>query len=211
MPHESAPAPQFWRNTLWRAWEYLLLYLPIALMGLLALASWWLVRHAPQPPEPPKQQVSHHEPDYFMRDFSVQNFDATGRMASELHGALMRHYLTSDTLEIDQVHLRAVQTSGHVLTARAQRAISNADGSEIQLLGDAVVTRNALDAGQPMLEFRGEFLHVWVEEERVSSNQPVTLTRGNDTLRANRMDYDHATQTLHMQGRVQGTLRQMRR
>jgi len=187
-----------------RTWEHMLLYLPIALMGLLALASWWLLRNAPQPLEPPKPQELQHEPDYFMRDFSVQHFDVTGRLASELHGTLMRHYLASNTLEIDQVRLRAVQASGDVITASAQRALSNAEGSEIQLLGDAVVTRNAPEA--TALEFRGEFLHVWVQEERVHSNQPVVLTRGSDTLTGNSMDYDHATQTLHMRGRVRGSL-----
>jgi len=197
---------RLWLHTIGRTWEHLLLYLPIVLMGLLALASWWLLRSAPQPVEPPKPPELQHEPDYFMRDFSVQRFDAAGRMESELHGTLMRHYLASNTLEIDQVHLHAVQASGQVITASARQAISNAEGSEIQLLGNAVVTRSAPQAKQPALEFRGEFLHVWVQEERLHSNQPVLLTRGSDTLRANSMEYDHATQTLHMRGRVQGRL-----
>jgi len=198
-----------WRFALQRveqAWEHVVLYLPVVLMGLLALGSWWLVRNAPQPEEVPQPPPLQHEPDYFMRDFSIQHFDATGRLASELHGTLMRHYLDSDTLEIDQVRVHAVQASGHVLTASAKQAISRADGSEIQLLGNAVVTRHAPDASQPALEFRGEFLQVWVDDERVHSHQPVVITRGNNTLHANRMDYDHATQILHMQGRVQGVL-----
>jgi len=198
-----------WRSLLHRAgraWEQAVLYLPVVLMGLLALGSWWLVRNAPQPEQAVQPPPMHHEPDYFMRDFSVQHFDATGRLTSELHGALMRHYLDSDTLEIDQVRLHAVQASGHVLTASAKQAISHADGSEIQLLGNAVVTRHAPDAARPALEFRGEFLQVWVHDERVHSDQPVVITRGSNTVRANRLDYEHATQTLHMQGRVQGML-----
>ena len=30
-----------------RGWESFTIYLPVILMGLMALASWWLVRNAP--------------------------------------------------------------------------------------------------------------------------------------------------------------------
>jgi len=195
----------------WRVWEHLLLYLPIIIMGLLALGSWWLVRNAPQPVEPVLQQKPQHEPDYFMRHFSVTHFDDTGRMKSEMHGSLMRHYLDTHLLEIDQVRLHTVNAQGHIITASARQALSNDNGTEIQLRGNAVVTHEAAPTAnyqppQPPLEFRGEFLHIWINEERLRSNQPVILTRGNDTLSANSMDYDHTTQTLRMQGRVRGTL-----
>lgn len=193
-----------------QAWERLSLYLPVGLMGLLALGTWWLVRNAPKPVAPAQEQVARHEPDYYMRDFSVKSFDAAGRLQSEVRGALARHYIDTDTLEIDQVRMRAVNAEGRITTATANRAVTNADGSEVQLFGNAVVTRESPPraGGQslPRLEFRGEFLHAWVNEERVRSDQPVTLIRGADTITADSMDYDHLDQTLHLQGRVRGTL-----
>ena len=78
-----------------------------------------------------------------------------------------------------------------------------------------MVTREALSLPgekiQPRLEFRGEFLHAWTQTERVSSNQPVTLTRGNDRFTANSMDYDNLEQVLELRGRVQGTMVPSRR
>lgn len=193
-----------------QAWERLSLYLPVVLMGLLALGTWWLVRNAPKPLAPAQEQEVRHEPDYYMRDFSVKSFDATGRMHSEVRGILARHYLDTDTLEIDQVRMRAVNAEGRITTATANRAVTNADGSEVQLFGNAVVTRESTArAGRqplPRLEFRGEFLHAWVNDERVRSDRPVTLTRGTDTFTADSMDYDHLDQTLRLQGRVHGTL-----
>lgn len=190
--------------------ELLATYLPLLLMLLLALGTWWLVRNAPQPQPAVVERPVSHEPDYFMRDFAVKNFDDTGRLQSDIRGQLARHYADSDQLEIDQARMRSVSPEGRVTTASANRALTNADGSEVQLFGNAIVTREPLvrkgQATLPRLEFRGEFLHAWVNDERVRSNQPVTLKRGSDTFTADSMDYDNLDQILNLRGRVHGTL-----
>ena len=56
------------------------------------------------------------------------------------------------------------------------------------------------------MEFRGEFLHVFTNTERVRSDQPVTLTRGNDRFTADSMDYDNLDQVLQLRGRVRGMI-----
>ena len=151
-----------------------------------------------------------HEPDYYMRDFAVKSFDAMGRLQSEIRGTLARHYADNDTLEIDQARMRSVNEEGRVVTARANRALSNGDGSEVQLYGNAIVTREASApegrAPVPRLEFQGEFLHAWVNEERVRSDQPVTLKRGADTFTADSVVYDNLEQVMQLRGRVRGTL-----
>ena len=193
-----------------RSWDRVSLYLPVLLMGLLALGTWWLVRNAPVPQTPAAARAPTHEPDYFMKVFSVKTFDGAGRLHSEVQGRMARHYPDTDTLEIDQAHMRSVSPEGRVTVATARRALSNADGSEVQLFGDAVVTRQPLrqPGGKtlPRLEFQGEFLHAWTNDERVRSHLPVTLTRGNDRFTADSMDYDNLDQVLQLRGRVHGLL-----
>ena len=193
-----------------RGWEGATLYLPIILMGTLALGTWWLVRHAPQAAVPTVATAPQHEPDYFMSDFSVKNFDASGRLQSEVQGGLARHFPDTDTLDIDQARMRSLAPNGRLTHATANRALTNADGSEVQLFGNAVVTRDtlALVGGrvQPRLEFRGEFLHIWPQTERVSSNQPVVITRGGDQFTADTLAYDNLEQVLQLRGRVRGVL-----
>lgn len=193
-----------------QGWEKFSLYLPIILMGMLALGTWWLVRNAPAPVAAAAASANPHQPDYFMKLFSVKSFDATGRMQSEIKGEMGRHYPDTDTLEVDKVHMRSVTPQGLVTLATADRALSNADGSEVQLFGNAVVTREALPGGagtaQPRLEFRGEFLHAFTQTERVRSDQPVVLIRGNDRFTADAMEYDHLDQVLQLRGRVRGIL-----
>lgn len=193
-----------------QGWERLSIYLPVVLMGLLALGTWWLVRNAPKAPQAAAVRAPNHEPDYFMRTFSIKNFDAAGRLASEVVGDMARHYLDTDTLEIDKARMRSVTPDGRVTRATANRALTNSDGSEVQLFGNAIVTRESqARPGQtplPRLEFRGEFLHAWVNSERVKSDQPVTLTRGTDQFTADSMDYDNLDQIVQLNGRVRGTL-----
>ena len=196
-----------WRQT----WDRLSLYLPVLLMGLLALGTWWLVRNAPTPLSPAAATAPGDEPDYTMRSFSVRHFDESGRLQSEVRGEEARHYPRTNTVEIDRVRMRSIGPDGRVTVATADRALSNADGSEVQLFGNAVVTRQPLpprpgQPPQPVLEFRGEFLHAFTRAERVTSDRPVVLTRGADRFTADRLEYDHVAQVLQLQGRVQGVL-----
>lgn len=199
------------RNWVRQGWEQFSLYLPVVLMGLLALGTWWLVRNAPMPLLPAIERHQGNQPDYFMKSFSVKSFDASGRLQSEVQGEEARHYPDSDTLEIDKARMRSVTPQGRLTVATADRALTNADGSEVQLFGNAIVTREPLPAkpgspALPRLEFRSEFLHAYTNTERVRSDKPVTLTRGNDRFTADGMDYDNLDQVLQLRGRVRGVL-----
>jgi len=193
-----------------QAWDRLSLYLPVVLMGLMALGTWWLVRNAPQPQELRPAAAARHEPDYHMSGLSVRSFGPDGRLQTEVRGAVARHYPDTDTLEIDQVRIHSQGKGDRVIVATADRALSNADGTEVQLLGNAVVVREAAvvnGKAQPRLEFRGDFLHAWPQEERVRSHLPVTLLRGSkDRFTADSLEYDHLEQVLQLRGRVRGVL-----
>jgi lipopolysaccharide export system protein LptC len=191
-------------------WDRLSLYLPMLLMGLLALGTYWLVRSTPEllPPEP--EAAVRHEPDYFMRKFSVRTFDASGQLKSEVFGQDARHYPDTDTLEIEQVQIRSFNEAGRLTTASASQAVTNGDASEVQLMGHARVVRepmrNPAGQTQPGLEFRGEFLHAFMDTERVKSHKPVELIRGQDHFTADSMDFDNLDRVMQLKGRVKGTL-----
>ena len=197
-----------------RVWEIFSIYLPILLMGLLALGTWWLVRNAPKPIEQPQQRAISHEPDYYMRDFTIKSFDATGRLQSEIQGETLKHFMDTDTLEIQKARMRSISPDGRVTLATANRALSNSDGTEVQLFGDGVVTREEFKKTGakpvPPMQFKGEFLHVWPNEERVKSHLPVTLTRGPDQFTGDAMDFDNYSQVLNMRGDVKGQMQPSR-
>ena len=186
------------------------IYLPLILTAMLALGTYWLVRNAPKLLEPAPKEVPAHEPDFFMRGFVVKSFMPDGDLRSEIFGTEGRHYADNDTLEVDDVRFRSISEDGLVMHGSAKRGLSNGDGTEIQLFGDAIVVRDAAASANgtpiPKLEFRGEFLHVFTDTERVRSDKPVILTRGVDRFTADSMDYDNATGVANLKGRVRGLL-----
>ncbi|MDR2128201.1 MAG: LPS export ABC transporter periplasmic protein LptC [Burkholderiaceae bacterium] len=190
--------------------EQALAWLPVLLVGLLALGSWWLVRNAPQLPAPNEARALAHEPDYFMRQFSVHSFDAQGHMRSELTGPEALHYPDTETLEVRQPRMRTFDAQGRLTVGSADRGISNADGSQVQLFGNAQVLRHEMrmpdGRALPATEFRGEHLHAFVDEERVTSSQPVNLRRGSDHFTGDRFEYDNKTGVAVLQGQVRGTI-----
>lgn len=191
------------------AWERFWLYFPLVFMGALALGTYWLVRSTPAASEPTLIMPPQHEPDYFMRDFSMRTFDASGRLRTEVSGADAKHYPDTLLLEIEQVRIRSYDPQGRLTTAVADRALTNEDASEVQLIGNAHLVREA-DAGSEArsderLEYRGEFLHAFLLTELVVSHKPVEWRRGTDFFAADQMDYDHVEQTVQLRGRVRGT------
>ena len=185
-------------------------WLPALLMMLFALGTWWLVRSAPKFASESAARVASKEPDYFMRDFRVRGFDANGRMTSDLTGVEGHHFPATDTLEVKDPHMRSFDEQGRLTVGTALRGVSNADGSEIQLYGNAVVVREPFTRADgtliPRLEFRSEYLHAFVDEDRVSSDKPVELLRGNDRFVGDRFEYDDRSGVAELKGRVRGVL-----
>lgn len=194
-----------------RTWDSLSVYLPIVLMGLMAMTSYWLVRNTPESREPELEAAPRHVPDYFMRDFSVRVFGADGKLKSEMLGVEGRHYPDTDTLEIDKPRIRILGAEGRVTTATAQRGLINSDGSEVQLFERAVVVREAHTNAQglvtPRSEMQSNFLHLFANTEQVRSHLPVVLLRGRgDRFTADAMNYDNLDRVMQLKGRVRGTL-----
>lgn len=173
-------------------------YLPLLLMTLLALATWWLVKNSPQPLVATDAPPVSSEPDYTMKQFALERFDAQGRLKVRIEGERLRHFPATDRIEIDEAKIRAYAPDGRVTLATARRALGNGDGSEVQLLGGAEVT--AMDASGAPLLMRGEFLHVFLTTEQVKSHLPVFVQQTGADLRANGLNYDTTTRRLELKG-----------
>ena len=198
-----------WHGML-RQWDRLAIYMPLLTMGVLALGTYWLVRNTPTFTLQQPAAEFGHEVDYFMHNFTVKSFDERGKLKSEIQGTEARHFQDTDILEIDQARIRSINPDGQLTTATAIRAYSNGDGSEVQLAGNARVIREATkDASgkeNPRLEFQGEFLHAFLNEERVTSHKPVLLIRGNDQFTGDNFSYNNLDQVALLTGRVKGVL-----
>jgi len=178
--------------------------LPLLLMALLALASWWLVKNSPRGVVEAEDKPVSSEPDYTMNQFALERFAADGRLKLRIEGARMKHFPATDRFEIEGALISAVAEDGRVTHATAQRAVGNGDGSEVQLIGGAEVTSSDA-SGQPVL-MRSEFLHAFLVTERVKSHLPVTVQVGASEMSGDGLDYDHGARHLELLGSVHARL-----
>lgn len=192
----AAAPPRVRRGLRLRVRELLGAYLPLLLMAVLALGTWWLVKNTPRPTPGDDSAAARSDPDYEMRDFAITRFAPDGRATVRVEGAWLRHFPDTDRIEIEAARIHARTPDGRVTQAQAARALANGDGSEWQLSGGARVVSQTR-AGPP-LEIDGEFLHVFVHTERVRSHLPVRVRQGGDEIRAGGIDADNLAQRLQL-------------
>lgn len=178
-------------------------YLPLIVMALLALGSWWLVSTNPIAAGAATEAPLRHEPDYTMRGFTVQRFAPDGSMRTQIEGDVAVHYPDTDTLEIQNPRIRAVAANGRVMRATAAHALANGDGSEVQLQVGAHVVREAAGL-EESIDFRSDFLHVFVNSERVQTHLPVTVVQGATEVHAGGLNYDNLARIVDLKGRMRG-------
>lgn len=200
----AGPAPRPQQALGYRLQQALGSYLPLLLMGVLALGTAWLVQHTPAVPGPAGVRPLREAPDYAMTGFAIQRFGSDGREVLRIDGERLLHYPNTDQLVIEGVRIHAVAPDGRPSDGVALRALVNGDGSEVQLLGGAQVISQL--GGGEVLEMRGEFLQAFVRFERLRSHLPVMVRRGRSETHAGGLEYDHLERQLTLLGPVQVTL-----
>lgn len=179
-------------------------YLPLMLMALLALGTWWLVKNAPKPLAAPTEKALRHVADYTMAKFSIERFDAQGRPTARVMGEQLRHYPDTDEIEIDTVHLIATGADGRVTHATAQRAVALGDGTQIRLEGGAKVVSTGAEGD--VVQIEGERLIAHLKERRMVADKPVRVRQGSSEFSADGLDFDQTQGQLLLHGRVQARL-----
>ncbi len=199
LPRLPSPVPTSgWRHRL----ETLLAFLPLILLAILLWGSVWLVRNAPKALSVPISGKTSHEPDYFARDFTLKTYSLQGEMKSFLQGVSSVHFPDTLTNLIEKPLVRSVSRSGRLTTAVAQRSLSNEDGSEIQLMGQAVVHKQGVGTQEPAMTLRSEFIHLFANTDSLLTYAPVKIERGENRFQANSLKADNFNQRFLLQGQV---------
>ncbi len=184
--------------------ETLTSYLPLLLMALLALATWWLVKNSPRPTASAAESVVSAEPDAVMSRFTLERFDAAGLLKLRIEGAELRHYPDTDRVEIEQARIVAYAPDGRMTRAQAAHVRGQADGSELLMDGGAEVI-SADGLGVPLV-IRSESLRAWVLLDRVQAAKPVWVQHAGGELRANSLNYDHGRGRLDLNGPLKAVM-----
>jgi len=152
--------------------------MPMVMLAALLWGSVWLLRNAPQALLDTPLTKPSHEPDYFAHEFTLKTYSLQGELKSFLQGRASEHYPDTLTNYIELPMVHSVSLSGRVTTAVAKQSLSNEDGSEIQLMGKAVVHKQGVLNQDPDITLRSEFIHLFANTDKVVTYAPVKIERG---------------------------------
>lgn len=185
-----------------RLGDRITLYLPVFIMGLLALGSYWVWRSNPLPAELAAPGSARHEADYFMRDFSVHTHTAEGHLRNQLSGTEAKHYPDTNTLEIEQAQVQTQRPNGEILHSTARHLLADTQQELYWLTGQVRVEKFASGQSTARMRFQGEQLHIDGAHDLISSEQPIVLIYNDNKANANSLQYDGSTGIALLKGQV---------
>jgi lipopolysaccharide export system protein LptC len=175
--------------------------LPLALMFVLALVSFWLERTVRD--EEPHGAARRHDPDYLVANFTTTSYNRDGAAESVLSADRMVHYPDDDSTEL--LRPRVVQTRPNEprMTVSAERGAISRDGDDIFLYDNVLLVR-AADKERPEARMTTSFLQIVRDRSLVRTDRDVVIQEDRRTLAGHGMEYNNQSQVLQLLSRVRG-------
>jgi lipopolysaccharide export system protein LptC len=176
------------------------LWLPLAILLLLAALSFWIERMV-EIPANGGASTTQTDPEGIMENFNAMRTDAMGKPLYRLSAKKLRHYSGSKFTELESPHFIQLDAQSGDVSAMADQATVSSDGNEVDLRGNVLVER-AARPGQSLMSMRSERLLVFPERNRLRSPGPVEIHDATLNMHADTMEYDAKQRILTLKGRV---------
>lgn len=182
--------------------------LPLLLMAVVAGSTFWLVQINTPREADRARTAKKHEPDYYMDRFSATELAADGSTKLRFTGDKMIHFDDDQTYEVSRPAMRAYQPDRPPVTTHADLGRMNAEGSVIDLYGNAsIVRQQGADAAKdPRMTAASQYFQLLVNDDIVKTDKPVQLTRGPSVMNANGLVFNNVTREVQLLGNVRGTI-----
>jgi lipopolysaccharide export system protein LptC len=177
------------------------LWLPLAILLLLAGLSFWIERSVQLAPNGSPAAKS-SDPEGIMENFDALRTDPNGRPHYRLSATKLKHYTGSKLTELEAPHFVQLDPEAGDVSAVARQATVSPDGQEVDLRGDVNVLRAALDGQSPMT-LRTAQLLVYPDHDLLRAPGVVDIRDDTLTVRAGAMEYDAKQRIIKLTGRVQ--------
>lgn len=182
--------------------------MPLLLMALVAGSTFWLVQVNTPREQTDAERQKRHVPDYYMDRFTATELAEDGTTKMRFTGERMVHYEDDQTYEVTRPAMRAYEPDRPPVTGYANVGRMNADGSVIDLYGDARIVRvqGADPSKDPELTATSSYFQILINDDIVKTDKPVKLTRGPSVMTANGLVFNNVTREIDLLGNVRGTI-----
>ena len=174
--------------------------LPLALLVLLAAATFWLDQVV-QPPATVEDSGSRRDPDYVLEGLSVIRTNHDGVARYTLFAKKMLHYSDDDSTHLEQPRLVNANPGKPVVQIKADQGELSGSNDDVYLSGNVTLLRNAGN-GWSKATMVTSSLHIIPDDDIAKTDKPVTITEGNTTINAVGMELDNHTRVTRLLSQV---------
>ena len=191
--------------------DRLVAWSPVLLLGALAALTYWLDAQV-QPPPLRRDGSARHDPDLYLQQFKAVTFDAQGRPREALSAERAEHFPDDNSAELTDPRLSLTETGRPTLRISADRGRVDGDRDHGDFSGHVRVERDADpnpsngEAPSGPVTLTTEALHVLTKEQRVQTDQPVTIEESRGIIRGRGLDFDNKTKRVRVKSNINGTL-----
>lgn len=189
----------------------LLRLMPLILMGILTLSTFWLVQKNTPPEKSPQERVRLHEPDYTIKDGALSALNELGNTKYRILGVKVTHY-DDASIDILRPRMRLLQADKAPVTVKSDTGHLDGDLTILDLYDNASIFRPAQEATatQPAtlrMLASSSYFKVLINDDIIESNRPITLEQGMSIM--NSTDggvFNNVEQSMVLSGQVKGRI-----
>ncbi len=178
------------------------LTLPLLVLLVLALLTFWIERYV-QAPQESLSRTKTHDPDYFMENFVSSKTDKNGKLKTILVAVKLEHFSDDDSLHMMRPRLTQFNATGGYSQIEAQRGIINGDGDVAEFFDHVIFHKPANNDSD--MHLYTSYLKVLPDKNIASTPEQVRITQGpNSYMTGIGMVYnkDHHEITLHKKVKI---------
>jgi lipopolysaccharide export system protein LptC len=175
------------------------LWLPIAVLVLLALLSFWIEQSVKEAGSP--NGVNQKEPDSIVENFLAVSTDVAGVPRYRLSADKLTHFSGSKLTLLDNPRLTHLHEEQGEMEISSEKASVSPEGDKVIFTGEVNLLRPAYD-GRKEMSMQTSYLEVLTEKSEALTEEPVVIKQPGMQIAANGLHLFANTRILKLKGRV---------
>jgi lipopolysaccharide export system protein LptC len=190
----------------------LLRLMPLILMGVLTLATFWLVQRNTPPEKSMLERVRLHEPDYIITNGALSALNEFGNTKYRILGTKVTHYDDDASIDILSPRMRLFQAEKAPVTVKSDTGHIDGDLTILDLYDNATIFRPAQEAraSQPAtlrMLASSSYFKVLINDDVIETNKPITLEQGMSIMKSTDGGiFNNIEQSMVLSGQVKGRI-----
>lgn len=176
------------------------LWLLVLLVGLITLASYWILEIVRSHNDDNKPVVRSRL-DYFVENFNFVKMLPNGQSKYRVVGAKLVHYPNDDHAEVTLPVMTNLDPTQPKMTVRAERGIinniANRAENEVHLYDNVVINRPKNDDSEH-LQLNTDYLLTYPDKSTMETNLAVEIISGDTVTTGVGMRANNANQQMHI-------------